>query len=246
MSNSQASEDYQIMIAMLGDSKKAFFELSSTLAELMKTVTTLVNEVKDLKLSHATCKCQSTVPATTYADVASKSTPGPQPSPTYLAFLGSRDVSERTRKEKDSSIVLVGFPETPTEDILSAVRDVLAAANIPAESVSDDHRHGPPKQSGHRIVKVRVTSMDYYRRIKLCLGRSSLCRYSRNDLTRTELDHDRHLRSWCHNENSSLSLKKFMVVDLRVVEVRDPKPYAVTGAEKHGRKVEVSQEVSHQ
>lgn len=143
-------------------------------------------------------------------------------SATYNTFLALKSMEERKVHDKDMNLVMVGVSETIT-DIKDRVLDLLRDCAIPEEEVRDVFRHGEPGSKGARIVKVKLTSQRMKRRIKQMLGKSNLCNYCRNDLSRLELQEDFDARQWCYNENRRLGVRKYKVVDLRVTEYREPR-----------------------
>ena len=50
----------------------------------------------------------------------------------------------------------------------------------------------------------------------------------------SELQHDRKLRAWTHDENKKIGLTKYKVVDLRIVENPNPKAFDKKMMEEKG------------
>lgn len=154
-----------------------------------------------------------------YSEAARK----PVPDAQFAAFLAGQDVLRV--KDKSCSVVMVGVKETEGEDLEGAVKSKLQDAHLSPEIITTVFRHGVRKPQKDRIVKVRFSGPEHKHNIKLALGRSNLCAYARDDLTKTELQRDRQLRMWCRQENAKLKKKQYVVADLNIVPKRNPKPF---------------------
>lgn len=220
---------------MLSGIKGLIHALTTTVDQLSNVMTDLSTRTTKveclLQQKPPPCKCSST-----YANVVvSKPTLCPPPDPRYLAFLGTRDYEERRKHQKDLPIVLVGMPEAQDEHLLTAIHNVLRNNAISPDTVIDAHRHGREKLPGQsRIVKVKLADRSLYKEIKVTLGRSDLCRYSRNDLTMTELLRDRELRSIAYQKNIDCGFRRYIVVDLDIVKCKVEKPLAGKMEEQYG------------
>ena len=178
-----------------------------------------ITEVKDL-IKESRCRCQGP----TYAEAA-KPTKFPSPTPQLIALQGLKEFQSAQDQKKNQTIVLVGCPEEEGDgDVLKEkLKEMLNKEGV-VEPIEKVFRHGLQRPDKTRIVKLRLASASRYKEIRRIIGRSQLCKYARNDLSPSELFHDKKLRSWTHEENKKLGMKKFKVFDLRLVEDSHPRP----------------------
>lgn len=120
---------------------------------------------------------------------------------------------------------MIGCPEEEGDgEVLKTKLEEMLKKEGVSQPIEKVFRHGQQKPGYSRIVKIRLASTTGYKEIRSIIGRSTMCKYARNDLSPSELLHDRKLRSWAHEENKKIGSKKYKVVDMRLVENPHPRP----------------------
>ncbi|VDN59083.1 unnamed protein product [Dracunculus medinensis] len=107
------------------------------------------------------------------------------------------------KKEKEPSLVGINIPDKSTDDETTTA-DRLLAKNI-ADYIEEIHRHGRKGSSRPRVLKIRLE--DKYMAMSIL----------RNKNLRPILRKEFYIR------NQNLNLKKYVVRNLQIVELRQPR-----------------------
>lgn len=152
---------------------------------------------------------------------------GPPKDPLFNSLEAAKILQERKEHKKDSTVVLVGC-KVPASELLSNIKDIIEQSGTSSEGLEEAFYHTGKAGFPTSIVKIRLhshLSSNYHLLYRRILGKSDICYYSRSDLTRQELIWDRELRQQCKALNVACSLKKYIVSELRIVEISNPSPY---------------------
>ncbi|VDN58160.1 unnamed protein product [Dracunculus medinensis] len=137
------------------------------------------------------------------------------------------------KKEKEPCLVGINIPEKSKDDE-SATADrllsenIVVAAGFKTEFIKEVCHHGRKGIGRPRVLKIRLED----KHMAMSVLRNKDVRsivppgsFLRKDLTKRELLLDKQLRKECYTRNQSLNLKKYVVRNLQIVELRQPRQW---------------------
>ncbi|VDN58478.1 unnamed protein product [Dracunculus medinensis] len=139
-------------------------------------------------------------------------------------------VEHNKRMDKANGFVIIGVPEifTGLNGMLYDIKFVeklVEAAGFNKNCIRSVQRFGS-HESQSRILQVKLASKNQSNQVLHCPKVKSLLPIGssiRKDLTLKELKLQKQLWQECHKRNAELNMKKFVVRDLKIVELKHPK-----------------------
>ncbi|CAD6199140.1 unnamed protein product [Caenorhabditis auriculariae] len=216
-------------------------EMEQKVKEQTAEILSLNETIRDLKVDNrekadvineftAVCselrKCLAEARQRSYAEAVSTPKPHePLTSPLAIAIQAQKALRSREEHSKDLTVVAIGVPESPEENLQEEVQKILEEKGISSDVVEKVYRHGERKENKTRAVKIKLRNDHSHRLIKFTIGSSSFCRYARNDLSYEELAEDRRLRSYARELNQKEGSYIYVVRDLAIVKKKNPTPF---------------------
>lgn len=226
----QLSEQLSAKIHALTDS---LIKQNESIAKLVATNETIISENRELRNRIATLEQNTNdKPAHAYGEPPSYAAI----TRTILQVVNDADKA----KEKSCRAVIERLPEkaTETETKESDTKTLEKIANASEKEfkiiTDDSHRSGPTRPGRNRILKVQFSTQKE-RDTFLRSFRSSVKKCpevhqkitARRDMTDTELKLLYNLRRQCFEQNQKSGLFRYIVQDLEIKELPDPKEFKV-------------------
>ncbi|KAI1696800.1 hypothetical protein Ddc_20135 [Ditylenchus destructor] len=204
---------------------------NESIAKLVATNESIINENRELRSRIATLE-QNEKPGHAYGEPPSYAAI----TRTILQVVNDADKA----KEKSCRAVIERLPEQATdseteESDKQTLEKVARASEKEYQIISEKcHRSGPKREGRNRILKVQFQSQKE-RDIFLRSFRSSVKKCpnvnqkitARRDMTDTELKLLYDLRRQCFELNAKSGLFKYIVQDLEIKELQNPKEFKV-------------------